>query len=148
MYTAFLYKILNIFQEKIIPLTAHSVSLGNKIFGAAIIKKEDLSVVVAGTNNEIQNPLWHGEIHTLKIFYEMPEEKRPNTKDCLFISSHEPCSLCLSAITFSGFNNFYYLFNLTCLCKYKILSRLLLPKRKIFHRISNRCIHKMRDLFH
>ena len=31
-------------------------------------------------------------------------------KDCLFISSHEPCSLCLSAITFSGFDNFYYLF--------------------------------------
>ena len=110
MYTAFLYKILNIFQKEIIPLTTHSVSLGNKIFGAAIIKKGDLSVVVAGTNNEIQNPLWHGEIHTLKIFYEMPEEKRPNTKDCLFISSHEPCSLCLSAITFSGFNNFYYLF--------------------------------------
>ena len=27
-----------------------------------------------------------------------------------FLSSHEPCSLCLSAITFSGFDNFYYLF--------------------------------------
>ena len=26
------------------------------------------------------------------------------------MSSHEPCSLCLSAITFSGFDNFYYLF--------------------------------------
>ena len=35
---------------------------------------------------------------------------RPNEKNCIFLSSHEPCSLCLSAITFSGFNNFYYLF--------------------------------------
>ena len=60
--------------------------------------------------NEIENPLWHGEVHTLKKFYELPKEKRPSEKNCLFISSHEPCSLCLSAITWCGFNNFYYLF--------------------------------------
>jgi len=65
---------------------------------------------VTGTNNEIENPLWHGEVHTLKKFYELPKEKRPSEKNCLFISSHEPCSLCLSAITFAGFDNFYYLF--------------------------------------
>ena len=106
----FLYKIFNIFQKDIIPLTTRKVASGNKIFGAAIIKKEDFSIIIAGTNNEIKNPLWHGEVHTLKNFYEIPEEKRPNTKDCLFISSHEPCSLCLSAITFSGFDYFYYLF--------------------------------------
>ena len=103
-------KILDVFQKKIIPLTFEGVSYGNKIFGAAILKKEDFSLVVAGTNNEIENPLWHGEVHTLKKFYELPKEKRPDEKNCLFITSHEPCSLCLSAITFSGFDNFYYLF--------------------------------------
>jgi len=103
-------KILDVFQKKIIPLTLESISYGNKIFGAAILKKEDFSLVVAGTNNEIENPLWHGEVHTLKKFYELPKEKRPDEKNCLFITSHEPCSLCLSAITFSGFDNFYYLF--------------------------------------
>ncbi len=35
---------------------------------------------------------------------------RPKEKNCIFLSSHEPCSLCLSGITFSGFDNFYYLF--------------------------------------
>ena len=35
---------------------------------------------------------------------------RPDEKNCIFLSSHEPCSLCLSAITFGGFDNFYYLF--------------------------------------
>ena len=35
---------------------------------------------------------------------------RPDEKNCIFLSSHEPCSLCLSAITFSGIDNFYYLF--------------------------------------
>ena len=45
---------------------------GNKIFGAAILRKADLSLVLAETNNEIENPLWHGEVHALKRFYELP----------------------------------------------------------------------------
>ena len=105
--------ILNIFLNKVLPLTEKGVSKGSKIFGAAIIKKNDLSLVIAETNNEIENPLWHGEMHALKKFYELDAKKRPNEKDCMFLSSHEPCSMCLSAITFSGFDNFYYLFPYT-----------------------------------
>jgi len=101
---------LDVFNNDILPLTSKGVDSGNKIFGAAIIKKDDYSLVVAGSNNEMENPLWHGEIHTLKKFYEINKETRPDEKNCIFLSSHEPCSLCLSAITFSGFNNFYYLF--------------------------------------
>ena len=103
-------RFLDVFKNDILPLTSKGVNQGNKIFGAAIIKKNDYSLVVAGSNNEIKNPLWHGEINTLKNFYELNQKIRPNEKDCIFLSSHEPCSLCLSAITFSGFDNFYYLF--------------------------------------
>ena len=101
---------LDIFTKEILPLTEKGVSEGNKIFGAAILKKKDLSLVVAGSNNETENPIWHGETHTLKKFYKINKNSRPNEKDCIFLCSHEPCSLCLSAITFSGFDNFYYLF--------------------------------------
>ena len=103
-------KFLDVFNKNILPLTLKGVDSGNKIFGAAIIKKDDYSLVVAGSNNETENPLWHGETHTLKKFYEIDNETRPKEKNCIFLSSHEPCSLCLSAITFSGFDNFYYLF--------------------------------------
>ena len=103
-------KFLDVFNNDILPLTSKGVDSGNKIFGAAIIKKDDYSLVVAGSNNEMENPLWHGETHTLKKFYEINKETRPDEKNCIFLSSHEPCSLCLSAITFSGFDNFYYLF--------------------------------------
>ena len=103
-------KFLNVFNNNILPLTLKGVDSGNKIFGAAIIKKDDYSLVVAGSNNETENPLWHGETHTLKKFYEINKETRPDEKNCIFLCSHEPCSLCLSAITFSGFDNFYYLF--------------------------------------
>ena len=108
-----LEKILNIFSKEVLPLTEKCVAKGSKIYGAAIIKKDDLSLVVADTNNEIENPLWHGEMHTLKKFYELDANTRPNEKDCIFLSSHEPCSMCLSGITFSGFDNFYYVFPYT-----------------------------------
>ena len=45
-----LEKILNIFLKEVLPLTEKGVAKGSKIFGAAIIKKEDLSLVVAETN--------------------------------------------------------------------------------------------------
>ena len=105
-----LNRFVRAFKDEILPLTFEGVNLGNKIFGAAIINKNDYSLVVAGTNNETKNPLWHGEVHTLKKFYELDKKKRPDEKNCIFLSSHEPCSLCLSAITFAGFDNFYYLF--------------------------------------
>ena len=103
-------KFLDVFNNNILPLTYKGVNSGNKIFGAAIIRKDNYSLVVAGSNNETENPLWHGETYTLKKFYEINKKKRPEEKNCIFLTSHEPCSLCLSAITFSGFDNFYYLF--------------------------------------
>ena len=103
-------KFLDVFNNNILPLTHKGVNSGNKIFGAAIIRKDNYSLVVAGSNNETENPLWHGETYTLKKFYEINKKKRPEEKNCIFLTSHEPCSLCLSAITFSGFDNFYYLF--------------------------------------
>ena len=99
--------ILDLFLNNLIPKTKKSVSKGNKIFGSFIIKKDDLSLIVIGLNNEIKNPLFHGEISSIINFFKL---SNLNPKEYLFISSHEPCSLCLSAITWSGFDNFYYFF--------------------------------------
>ena len=99
--------ILDIIIDTLIPETKIAVEKGNKIFGAFVVKKSDLSFVITGTNNEITNPLYHGEISALFNFFKI---KNLNPKDYYFITSHEPCSLCLSAITWSGFDNFYYFF--------------------------------------
>lgn len=104
-------RLLDVIEHDIVPKTAEGVAHGNKLFGAAILRKDDCSLVLAETNNEMENPLWHGEVHCLKRFYEMPTAERVDTKDALFIATHEPCSLCLSAITWTGFDNFYYLFS-------------------------------------
>ena len=104
-------RFLDVIEHDVLPLTRHGVAAGNKIFGAALVLKSDLSLVLAETNNETENPLWHGEMHLLKRFHELPADKRPTAKDMYFISTHEPCSLCMSAITWAGFDNFWYFFS-------------------------------------
>jgi len=100
-------RIIDVFLNDLLPKTKISVSKGNKIFGGFILNKDELDCLCIGTNNEIENPIYHGEISTIVNFFNI---KNLNPKNYYFISSHEPCSLCLSAITWSGFDNFYYLF--------------------------------------
>ena len=102
-------RLLDVIGDDILPLTERGVAAGNKVFGAALLAKSDLSVVIAGTNDETDNPLWHGEINTLRQFYEM--SGRPPTSELIFLSTHEPCTLCMSAITWAGFDNFYYFYS-------------------------------------
>jgi len=102
-------RLLDVIEGDILPLTERGVAAGNKVFGAAVLRKSDLSLVVAGTNDEVNNPLHHGEVDTLNRFYALPE--RPPVRDLLFVTTHEPCTLCMSAITWAGFDNYHYLFS-------------------------------------
>lgn len=104
-------RLLDVIEQDIVPLTRAGVAAGNKIFGAAILRRADLSVVVAETNNETENPLWHGEIHAIKRFFELPVDDRPAPADSLLLATHEPCSLCLSGVAWSGIPEFAYLFS-------------------------------------
>ncbi|MEZ5649259.1 MAG: nucleoside deaminase [Burkholderiaceae bacterium] len=104
-------RLLDVIEHEICPLTERGVRTGNKVFGAAVLRKSDWSTVIAATNNETANPLWHGEVHAIKLVYELPADERPAPADCLFLATHEPCTLCLSAIAWGGYDNFYYLFS-------------------------------------
>jgi tRNA(Arg) A34 adenosine deaminase TadA len=101
--------ILTVVEKDIVPLTQQGVKHGNKVFGAAVLKKDDLSLVMAGTNHESECPLWHGEVYTIKKLYE--QAARPTPQECIFFATHQPCPMCLSAITWSGYDTIIYLFS-------------------------------------
>ena len=104
-------RFLYVIEKDILPLTQRGVADGNKLFGAALLRKSDNSLLLAETNDEMQSPLLHGEMHALKRYYELDASTRPAPGELFFLSTHEPCSLCLSAITWAGFDNFFYLFS-------------------------------------
>ena len=108
---AFVNRLLETIEQDVLPLTEAGVARGNKVFGAALLAKSDLSTVLAETNDELSSPLRHGEMHLLERYHALPRETRPAPDALVFLSTHEPCSLCLSAITWSGFDNFVYLFS-------------------------------------
>lgn len=102
--------ILKVIENDIVPLTRRGVESGSKVFGAAILSRSDLSTVMVATNDEQTSPLLHGEINCIQKFFSLPSSGRPLPRGCVFLATHEPCSLCLSGITWAGFNEFYYLF--------------------------------------
>ena len=94
-------RLLEVVHDDIVPATREGVKGGNKVFGAAILRKDDLSVVVAATNNEVKSPLFHGEVVAINTFFELPASTRPRAEDCIFLATHEPCCLCLSSIAWA-----------------------------------------------
>ena len=108
---ALIDRLLDVVEHEIVPLTRSGVRDGNKIFGGAVLRKADLSTVVAVTNRESLNPLNHGEIATINAFYDIPAADRPTAAETIFLSTHEPCPLCLGGLTWGGWDNFFYLFS-------------------------------------
>ena len=104
-------RLLGAIENEIVPLTQQGVRQGNKLFGAGMLKKSDLSTIIMETNHETLNPLFHGEVYTINKYYELPKSDHVDPKNVIFIATHEPCTLCSSAITWAGFDNFYYLFS-------------------------------------
>merc|ERR1719343_512278 len=107
-------RMLSVIEDEVLPKTAKGVAAGNKVFGAAILDgrdAENLPTVIAETNHETLCPMFHGEVYTIKQWSEtIPASERPAPADSIFVSTHEPCCMCISAIVWSGFKKVSYLF--------------------------------------
>ena len=102
---------LFIIQDEILPKTQGGVKGGNKVFGAAILDS-DYKTVHCDTNNEIKCPLLHGEVNTILEWSKLipASERGLAAQSSIFLSTHEPCCMCISSIVWAGFNTVFYFF--------------------------------------
>ncbi len=104
-----LWKLLGVIRDEIYPMTRDAVLKGHNLFGAAVLDGRDLSPIVVGTNLRDDNPTYHGEMVTIDRFFRL--EDHPDPSETVFLSTHEPCPMCLSALAWSGFREIYFLFD-------------------------------------
>jgi tRNA(Arg) A34 adenosine deaminase TadA len=109
-----LARLLTCIEDEILPLTVEGVQKGNKVFGAAILwdDGDDWPTVVARSNEETASTLYHGEVHCLLAYSAKVNDTEPCPRphECVFLSTHEPCCMCISSIVWSGFTRVYYFF--------------------------------------
>jgi tRNA(Arg) A34 adenosine deaminase TadA len=111
-----LERMMTCIEQEILPVTREGVANGNKVFGAAILNAMDWSTVHVGTNNELKCPLLHGEMNLIYEWSKLvPSSVRGTAarNDSIFLSTHEPCCMCISGILWSGFTKVYYFFPYT-----------------------------------
>ena len=85
----------------------------SQVFGAAVLGPPPaLETVVADTNHETESPLFHGEVYVLQQWAAEtpPAARKQSAADAVFLSTHEPCCMCISSIVWAGFRKVYYLF--------------------------------------
>ncbi|MDR1137282.1 MAG: nucleoside deaminase [Synergistaceae bacterium] len=102
-------KMLDVIKDEILPLTECEVKRGNHIFGGAILRPDTMTSVMVGSNNRVENPLFHGEIDALNRFFKLPVHSRAD--ELIFLASHDPCPMCAAAIAWAGFKEVWYLFD-------------------------------------
>ena len=100
--------LLDVVEHRILPLTEEYVRRGHNLFGGAVLDPETLQPMAVGSNRRGDNPVFHGEIDTILRFFELPDHPAPG--ETVFLATHEPCSMCLSALAWSGFREVWYLF--------------------------------------
>lgn len=104
-------KMYAVIEEEIMPKTRQGVQDGNKVFGAAILSPV-LECTLATTNAETKCPIFHGEVHCIFEWSQLtPASQRgPLAQSSVFLSTHEPCCMCISSILWAGFQTLYYFF--------------------------------------
>ena len=72
---------------------------GNNGFGAVIIKENIIVSKAHDTDNTTQNPTSHAEINVIR---QASGQLDGNFKNCMLVSTHEPCPMCSTAIVGAG----------------------------------------------
>jgi tRNA(Arg) A34 adenosine deaminase TadA len=104
-----LRRFLHVIEHEILPKTKTEVTLGRAaaIDGAAVLDLKG-RVVVSATSQEVACPLHRGAVVAIEQLAKC--EQKPPIADSIFLATHEPCCLCMTAIVSAGFQQCYFLY--------------------------------------
>ena len=92
-------------------LIVDPVASGGSPYGALIVDPRKSKVVVKGRNHAGHNPIWHAEMDAINGLNNLLPQNTSVyavAKDLELYTSAESCSMCMSAITWSGFGRVIY----------------------------------------
>ena len=100
------------YMEVCVQLAQAAVKDGGAPYGAVIVDPEKNEIIVQGNNHASSNPIWHGEMDALNKLAGMVEKEGLTVYQVApkleLYTSAEPCSMCMSALAWSGIGRVYY----------------------------------------
>lgn len=75
-------------------------------FGAVIVRAGTGEVVATGVNHSSENPILHGEIDCMNDYVRRHGNR--DWKEMVLYTTGEPCSMCMSALIWSGIGGVVY----------------------------------------
>lgn len=100
-------KMLEVIRDEILPLTEGEIANGNGTTGGAVLRADTLTSVMIGSSGTRMNPIMHGEMDALIRFFKLPVH--PDPSELIFLTTHEPCAMCATAIGLAGFREIWTL---------------------------------------
>ncbi|MBN8235965.1 nucleoside deaminase [Halobacillus kuroshimensis] len=97
---------MNSFSERALELACENVEEGGHPFGAVLVSAGE--VIAEGVNELHKHPDVSGHAEMLAIRRAQQQRGSVDLSDCVLYASGEPCSMCLTAIYFSGIQTVVY----------------------------------------
>jgi tRNA(adenine34) deaminase len=86
-----------------------SLKEGNSGFGAVIVQDDTVIARAHDTDTTANDPIAHAELNVIR---KAAEKTKSVLKGCLLVATHEPCSMCATAIVWSGITKLAYGFSI------------------------------------
>ena len=134
---------LSTFMKAAIEEAIVSLREGNHGFGSVIVYGGEIIAKSHDREETDNDPTSHAEINTIKI---ASGKIGKNLKNCMLISTHEPCPMCAAAIVWSGMEKIGYGYSIGESIKEGRI-RIDLSCEEIFHR-SKKDIHISKSIMH
>jgi len=111
-----------------------SLREGNHGFGAIIVRENEVIAAAYDTEETENDSTAHAEMNVIK---KASKKVGKNLKDCVLITTHEPCPMCATAVVWAKIKKIVYGYSIDDAIK-QDRGRINIPCKEIFERSNNK----------